>query len=294
MKHSCWLLILLAVAVCQAEKRPDLPLHGIAHVAYKSSDLSKSAEFYTGILGYREAFRFSAADGKPESVFYKVNDQQFIRLDKVAAPAPDNRLAEIAFRTTDIAALERELKARGLKPSPVEVRRDGNPYITMIDPEGHPIAFVEYKPDSKQVKLDRQLLVRERLSTTLWHAGAHVQDKAKMDAFYRDKLGFYPYWTGSRDDGNPLYVHMHMPGLEQNFFEYLVQYSEPNRERLGSTHHICLRVDDIDSALEKAYQRGVPRTERHEAKVGMVKHWLANLFDPDGTRVELMEPHFVE
>jgi len=293
MKIRAFAFILLFTTVSWAEKAQELPLYGIAHVAYRATDLAKSADFYTGILGYREAFRFAAADGKPESVFFKINDEQFLRLDKVDAPAPDDRLVEIAFRTTDIKALHRQLKARGLSPSAIETRRDGNPYVTLVDPEGHQIAFVEYKPDSKQISLDRQLLVRERLSTELWHSGVHVQDKAKMDAFYQDKLGFSPYWTGSRD-GKPLYVHMDMPGLEQNFFEYLVQYGEINRERLGSTHHICLRVDDIDNALEKAHERGLPRTERHAAKVGMVKHWLANLFDPDGTRVEFMEPHYVE
>lgn len=286
-------VVLLATAAVSAKDLPELPLYGIAHVAYRATDLAKSAEFYTGILGYREAFRFSAEDGKPESVFFKINDQQFLRLDQVDSPAPDDRLVEIAFRTTDIKALHRQLKARGLAPSAIEMRRDGNPYVTLVDPEGHQIAFVEYKPNSQQVALDRQLLVRERLSTMLWHSGVHVRDKANMDAFYQDKLGFSPYWTGSRD-GKPLYVHMDIPGLEQNFFEYLVQYGEIDRERLGSTHHICLRVDDIDNALEEAHERGLPRTERHAAKVGMVKHWLANLFDPDGTRVEFMEPHYVE
>ena len=287
-------LVLLAAFAVGAEDLPELPLDGIAHVAYRASDLEKSAAFYTGILGYREAFRFSAADGKPESVFFKINDDQFLRLDKVDGPTPDDRLVEIAFRTMDIRQLHGLLKKRGLKPSAIENRRDGNPYTTLTDPEGHQIAFVEYQSDSKQIGLDRQLLVRERLSTELWHSGVHVMDKAKMDAFYQEKLGFRPYWTGSRDDGKPLYIHMDTPGPGRKFFEYLVQYGAMDRDRLGSTHHICLVVDDIDNALEKAHQRGLPRTERHAAKVGMVKHWLANLFDPDGTRIEFMEPHFVE
>lgn len=293
MKVHLLFLVLLASAAVSAKDLPELPLDGIAHVAYRASDLEKSAEFYTGILGYREAFRFPAADGRPESVFFKINDDQFLRLDKVEGVVPDDRLVEIAFRTTDMERLQRELKRRGLKPSAVETRRDGNLYTTLTDPEGHQIAFVEYQPDSKQISLDRQLLVRERLSTELWHSGVHVMDKAKMDAFYQDKLGFRPYWTGS-SDGKPLYIHMDTPGPGRKFFEYLVQYGEVDRDRLGSTHHICLVVDDIDNALEKAHQRGLPRTGRHAAKVGMVKHWLANLFDPDGTRIEFMEPHFVE
>lgn len=291
LRHIC--LSALIAGCLSAADLPELPLNGIAHVAFRSSDFEKSAEFYTGILGYREAFRFPAAKGKPASVFFKVNDRQFLRLDQVAAPAPDDRLVEIAFLATDLAALRAGLIARGLSPSPVETRRDGNPYVTIEDPEGHSISFVEYQPDSKQAKLDRQLLVRDRLSTEIWHAGVHVLDKAKMDAFYLDKLGMKPYWTGS-SDGKPLYVHHDVPGLRDNFFEYLVQYARTDRSRLGSTHHICLVVDDIDNALEKAHRRGLPRSDAHAAKVGMVKHWLANLFDPDGTRVEFMEPHFVD
>ncbi len=292
MTRSICLLALAAVSLPAADL-PELPLNGIAHVAFRSSDFEKSAEFYTGILGYREAFRFPAAKGKPASVFFKVNDRQFVRLDRVDAPAPDDRLVEIAFLTTDMQTLRRQLTARGLSPTPVETRRDGNPYVSIIDPEGHIISFVEYQTGSEQAKLDRKLLVRDRLSTEIWHAGVHVMDKAKMDAFYLGKLGMKPYWTGARD-GKPLYVHHDMPGLRDNFFEYLVQYGPVDRGRLGSTHHICLVVDDLDNALEKAHQRGLPRNDRHAAKVGMVKHWLSNMFDPDGSRVEFMERHFVD
>lgn len=276
-----------------AEAMPaDLPVDGIGHVAYYSSDLDATADFYTGILGYQEAFRFPAADGQPESVFFKVNDRQFLRFDKTESPAPDIRFIEVAFLTPDIEALRQSLVDRGLEPTPFEERRDGNRYTSLTDPEGHRISFVEYAPGSKQKATDGQLLVRERLSTEVWHTGVRVKDQSKMDAFFHDKLGFWAYWTGARD-GQNLYVHNHAPGLRDNFYEYLLEYGESDRERLGSMYHIALKVDDLDNVLEKAHARGLPRDERHAARLGMVKHWLANLFDPDGTRIEFMEPHFV-
>ncbi len=286
-------LTVAAAILAAPAPRQELPLNGIAHVAYLSSDFAASAKFYSGILGYQEAFRLPAKDGKPAQVFFKVNDRQFIRLDQSTSPTPDDRLVEIAFLTTDIHALRSQLESRGLSPTKIEVRGDGNPYTSLTDPEGHVISFVEYRPDSKQAALDRKLLVRDRLSTEIWHTGVNVLDKAKMDSFYLDKLGMKPYWTGSRDDGKPLYVHHHLPGLRDNFFEYLVQYGEGGRERLGSTYHICLVVDDIDNAVEKARQRGLPRDERYDVRLGMVKHYLSNMFDPDGTRVEFMERHYV-
>ncbi len=91
-------------------------LDGIAHVAFRA----KPAGFYTGILGYREAFRFRVGRGKPESAFFKINDWQFGRLDKGAASWPDDWLVELAFRTTNIQTLQRRRMLRSgrrIKPA---------------------------------------------------------------------------------------------------------------------------------------------------------------------------------
>ena len=83
-------------------------LDGIAHVAFRA----KPAGFYTGILGYHEAFRFRVGRGKPESASFKINDWQFGRLDNGAASWPDDWLVELAFRTTNIQTLQRRRMLR--------------------------------------------------------------------------------------------------------------------------------------------------------------------------------------
>jgi lactoylglutathione lyase len=69
----------------------------------------------------------------------------------------------------------------------------------------------------------------------------------------------------------------------------------PAAER-GGKNHICLEVPDVARAAALLEQRrartGYARPI--EVKVGVNRKRQANLFDPDGTRVELMEPDTVD
>ncbi|MEK7405950.1 MAG: VOC family protein, partial [Acidobacteriota bacterium] len=58
---------------------------------------------------------------------------------------------------------------------------------------------------------------------------------------------------------------------------------------LGSMQHICLAVPDIQAAYKQAVAQGLPDEERFRPRVGRNNRWLNNMFDPDGSRTELME-----
>src|SRR6516165_9840669 len=59
---SVWLLYFLIVAApTLAAKRP--PIVGIAHIAFKVSDMAKARAFYGDVLGYDEPFRLFQQDG---------------------------------------------------------------------------------------------------------------------------------------------------------------------------------------------------------------------------------------
>ena len=56
-------------------------------------------------------------------------------------------------------------------------------------------------------------------------------------------------------------------------------------------HHVALLVDDMQEAYEAVLDR-VPRSRWKDVgspRVGRNRRWQLNLFDPDGTRTELME-----
>jgi lactoylglutathione lyase len=66
-----------------------------------------------------------------------------------------------------------------------------------------------------------------------------------------------------------------------------------DRERLGSLHHMALLVPDIQAALETVRARpgGWDAKTVRTPQVGRNRRWQLNLFDPDGSRTELMEPY---
>jgi hypothetical protein len=64
------LLIFLGAGALAGE---DLPLMGLAHVGIRVSDLESARAFYSGVLGFENAFTTTIA-------YMKVNDHQFIEL----------------------------------------------------------------------------------------------------------------------------------------------------------------------------------------------------------------------
>jgi len=113
-------------------------------------------------------------------------------------------------------------------------------------------------------------------------------------AFYRDKLGFVEIWRGGSEPGRTQWVNMRMPGARGDYIEYMLHTGRPTRDQLGSMHHICLEVSDVQAAWRAALERGVPDADRFRPRVGRIRKWLFNLFDADGTRTEVMEPNTVD
>jgi catechol 2,3-dioxygenase-like lactoylglutathione lyase family enzyme len=266
-----------------------LPIVGIAHVAFQSSDLAASATFYTGTLGYELAFKVQEP---AEAWYFKVNDGQFIKLVAVPGTTADDRLVEVAWQVTDISQTRAALLARGLEASPLTVRADGTRATTLRDPDGHLVAFVEYTPDSRQVETEGRYLGARRVSMRLWHTGVAVADEQRARAFYEQRLGFEEIWRGGPEGQPTAWINVRPPGGRGDYLEYMLTHGNATRERLGSMHHICLQVDAIGKAHEILCSHGLPDTERHQPRLGRINRWLVNLYDPDGTRSELMEATF--
>ena len=119
------------------------------------------------------------------------------------------------------------------------------------------------------------------------HAGLFVRDEAAAHTFYRDVLGFSEIWRGGRPEGVTNWVNMRVPD-GTDYLEYMLVNATPERRQRGTQHHICLRVPDIQAAWEIASMRATTRLS--PPNVGVNGKWQLNLYDPDGTRVELMEP----
>jgi catechol 2,3-dioxygenase-like lactoylglutathione lyase family enzyme len=284
----CGVVSIGAQEQSSAPKRPMIT--GIAHIAFQVSDLAKAREFYGELLGYEEPFQIRNQDGSLALTYFKVNERQYIEIFPSLPPDKDDRLLHIAFETTDLEALRVYLLSKGLKaPEKVNQGRDGNLNFTIADPDGHRVEFVQYREGSLHRKSKGRYVSSRRISDRILHVGVTVADQAAADKFYKDILGFSEIWRGGRDEASLNWINMKVPE-GTDYLEYMLITAAPTRQQLGTLHHVALLVPDIQKALETARERSGDPASVRTPQVGRNRRWQLNLFDPDGSRAELMEP----
>lgn len=279
MKAPSLLLFLVFTSYGQ-----ELPITGLAHVAFLVSDLHKATAFYEGVLGYQPLGTLPRADGTGVSlIFFKVNDDQYIEVSPGLATGQDRRLTHISLETDDIEMLYKLLAERGLNPSEIKTGRDKNRNFGIKDPEGNRLEMTQYMPESMHSNSRGKLMGPERISTRMAHAGVVVTDVDRELKFYSETLGLKEFWRGGATDGQLSWINMRLPGSRGDYVELMITTPNPTRQRLGSMQHICLEVPEIQTAYKKVGEAGTA------PKIGRNKKWQVNLFDPDGSRTELME-----
>jgi catechol 2,3-dioxygenase-like lactoylglutathione lyase family enzyme len=268
-----------------------LPITGVAHAGFKVSDLEKARSYYTGVLGFHEAFDIKDSSGKVTAAYFKINDEQYIEIIPGLAAGEVSRFTHVAFSTTHIHKLRRELLARGLTPTTIAKGPDGTRIMSLHDPEDNRLEFVQYTPGSLEAKA-RGKFLDGRISDHMYHAGIMIRDLDKALAFYGEKLGLAEFWRGGPANSKPLWFNLRTPGTRGDYVELLLPPTDsPTRADYGSAQHICLEVPDIQAGRKIALARGHYDEKKLEPHIGRNRKWQLNLFDPDGTRTELMEPN---
>jgi catechol 2,3-dioxygenase-like lactoylglutathione lyase family enzyme len=204
------------------------------------------------------------------------------------SPAPDakatDRMDHLAFRTNDCAALRTYLAAKGIQvPDSVSTLKDGSRSFLVKDPEGHTIEFVQ--PSGTIT-----ITIADPVSSRLIHAGFIVRDRAAEDHFYKDILGFHIYWHGGMKDGDTDWAAMQVPD-GTDWLEYMLNIEpHPDLQETGVMNHISLGVRDMKQAQAKLESHGwKPHDKDDHPEIGKDGKWQFDVFDPDFTRVELME-----
>ena len=116
---------------------------------------------------------------------------QFIEVLPLPAGEGIERLDHTAWNTESAEGMLKYLKAKGWKtPAHVERGSDGSRWFEVLDPEGNKVQFVQPPAHPKPVNAPNAI------GHHLIHVGYMVHDRAAEDKFYRDLLGFRPYWWG--------------------------------------------------------------------------------------------------
>jgi catechol 2,3-dioxygenase-like lactoylglutathione lyase family enzyme len=291
----------LAAVLCLAlqagagpSQRPRLT--GVAHMAISVSDIGKSRAFYHDWLGFAEPYDLKNPDGSLNMTFFKVNEEQYVEVFPGLQPDRD-RLNHIAIVTDDAAALREYLAARGIKvPATVNKVRIGNTAFNVTDPDGHTVEFTQYEPSGWTRRETGKSLGDARISSHILHVGILVGDALAAAKFYGDVLGLKEFWRGNAANSPYVsWINMRLPDGE-GYLDVMLYADLPAPAQRGTQHHICLEVPDIEQARARleanAYRASYPRPL--EIRTGINRRRQLNLFDPDGTRIELMESRTVD
>jgi len=297
---GCALLSLLAVPLL-AQTQPTAPpvtrpkIVGVAHIGLRTDDLAAARKFYTGVLGFQEPFMLDKPKDEGTGLlltYFKVNDHQYIELFPELTDPKMDRLSHISFETSDAEQLRAYLAGKGVKvPDKLEPMLDGNRGFDVTDPDGHDVEFVQFMPGSLHSRNFGKFLPNTRISQRIIHVGVVVKDRAAADRFYGDILGFHEIWHGGMTDSETDWVDMRVPD-GTDWLEYMLNVENPDPRELGVMHHFALGVPSVKQGYQMVLKRGYKPPE--EPQIGRDGKWQLNLYDPNYTRVELMEPKPVE
>jgi catechol 2,3-dioxygenase-like lactoylglutathione lyase family enzyme len=299
-KHLCFaaagLVLGLASAAAQDAGLPARPrLLGVAQAAFYVHDLAVSRKFYGDFLGYAESFTLKKPDGGVRAALFKIDDHQSIELIPENAPATD-RLDHIALETGDAEGMRLYLKSRGIAvPDQTTKGLVTTAYFRVTDPDGHLVEFAQYGPDSGTARDFGQHLPATRISLHLSHAGIMVRHLDAALKFYRDVLGCVEIRRGSGNGKVLSWVNLRVPE-GTDWVEFMLYDGQPSLAKMGVNHHFCLVVPDAARAAEILGARPLPPGARllPQVSTGNDHKRKIQAYDPDGTRLEFMEPRTVD
>jgi catechol 2,3-dioxygenase-like lactoylglutathione lyase family enzyme len=285
---AAFLVAFTAAATAQtAPARPKIT--GISHLAVYTSDPAAADHYYREIIG---AAKLPDPEN-PKGVRYAFNATQFVEVLPLPPGAGINRLDHTAYNTSDAEAMRKYLSAKAWKtPAKVEKGADGSRWFTVLDPEGNQVEFVE------PPRLPQEIAAPSVIGRHIIHIGIVVHDQAVENTFYRDLLGFRPYWFGGMKEGAINWVSQQTPD-SHDWFEYMMYPGPPgipagiSQHDLGVQDHLSIGVVSVDAAF-KTLQDGNRLSgvvaDKHTV-FGKDGKGQFNLYDPDGIRLELMNFH---
>ena len=239
---------------------------GIAHVAYRVSDLDKEVAFFQK-LGFEQAFANTGADGKVTQSFIKVNDRQFIEIYPQSKPGEEIGWMHVCYESSDMNALYKSLEAHGLKPSEVRKAGAGNLLSVIRDPENRVTEFTQYMPGSRHMLDEGKHLGEHRISDLMLGFELPVSDIESARKFYVTGMGFE-----ARAGHNSLRITA--PGAP----DVSIEIHSAGTDSKPAT---IFRIADVAATVKQLEAAGIKATPERKR---------INITDPDGNFFVFTEP----
>jgi lactoylglutathione lyase len=292
---SAVIALMAALSVSAQDAAPTRPrITGISHVGYFASDLPKTIAFWHDLLGFDESYDLkNPGTSEVRIAFIKINDHQHIELFNEPPPHPPNWMSHLCFSVDNVEQMGAYLRSKGIpvKPGNGGKTRTGDYTFEIQDPDGTLIEFVQSLPTGMEAQAAGKFMPSTRISEAIYHVGFLVGNLEKSIAFYRDVLGFKETWRGGSNPNELSWVNLQVPG-NADYIELMLYRTLP--KAFGTQNHISLVVPDMQKAMailqaRPAYKTYLTHGKPLEMHMGKNGKRQVNLYDPDGTRVELME-----
>ena len=301
-RRTLWLFSLLAVMFAigssarAQQATPARPrITGISHVGYFVSDLPKAIAFWHDFLGYDESYDLKKPDTDDVRIaFIKINDHQHIELFNEQPTSPPSMMSHLCFTVDNIEQMRAYLRSQGFTVKPGGGKtRTGDYAFEIKDPDGMLVEFVQGLPDGMEAKAAGKFMPDTRISTRIYHLGFLVGNSQRSLEFYGKVLGFQETWRGGADPKELSWINMRVPD-GTDYVEFML-YRKLPEDKWGTKNHISLEVPDVAKAVAVLEARPAFKTYGKPLTIatGINGKRQVNIYDPDGTRVELMEPFTV-
>ena len=287
----------LLAAQGTAPQRPQIT--GISHVGYFVSDLPRALSFWHGLLGFDE---YATVDrpgtNQVRIAFIKINDHQHIELFTDPPLSPPNMMSHYCVSVSNVEQMRAYLRSKGfnIKPGKGGKTRTGDYAFEVRDPDGTLLEFVQSLPAGVEAANAGKFMPPTRISQAIYHVGFLVGNLDKSLSFYEGVLGFKETWRGSSNGKQLSWVNLRVPD-GKDYIELMLYDKKPSR--FGTSNHVSLVVPDAQKAVAEiesrpAYKDYLTYGKPLVVNVGKNHKRQVNLYDPDGTRVELMEPETID
>lgn len=280
---TCWPAALLAVislaASAQTATRP--PITGVSHLSVYTSNAAATEHYYVHDIGLKKG----PDPENPSGLRYYINVDQFVEVLPLPANAGNSRLDHIGYITMDAEALRSYLAAHNYKvPDSVEKGSDRSRWFDVQDPEGNKVQFVQ--PPARPISMAGA----DPVGHHIIHVGMLVKNRDIENTFYRDLLGFRPYWFGGMKPGETDWVSQQVPD-GHDWLEYMLEAGsgEVSQRQLGVLNHLSIGVVNMEKAVTTLDAGDRLDNQHTPMQIGRDGKWQFNLYDPDQTRLELME-----
>ncbi|MGB9469668.1 MAG: VOC family protein, partial [Candidatus Acidiferrum sp.] len=265
---------------------PDRPhIDGIAGVRIYVTDMNSSRLFYSAVTNTKRDCDWCETQ---EPSAFRLPSGQFLLLTHMVVKDGISRIAEISFNADNLKELAHVFKENKIRYE-ADVEDGVFMMIRVADPESNLIAFFD-KDAPRQFKAyypnaDSNAALKERIL----HVGFVVKNREAMDHFYKDILGFRLYWQGGSAESQTDWVDMQVPD-GTDWIEYMLNVpAGADQQTLGKMNHISFGVADVRKAGGQLMESRLNLRITEEPKIARDGKWQLNLYDPDQTRIELLE-----